>query len=432
VQAIRSALELFEARALFDGDQSPVNLRVAKHRGRLYLDLCDGAWRAVEIDASGWHVVDRAPAKFHRARGSQSLPEPERGGSLDQLRPFLNVDQQGWTLIRAFLVAALCPGLTYPILVAKGEQGAGKSTACRVINALIDPRTTALRGVPREVRDLTAAARNSWLVCFDNLSHLSEELADAACRLATGGGFGGRELYSDHDEAVFDATRPLVLNAIPDLGSARPDFLDRAIIVEFLGIKPEVRRDQGRFWREFEEARPQILGALLDAVGAGLRNLPAVKLEQLPRMADFAVWVAACEGALGLKRGEALEAYRANCSEARALALEAVYEPLREVARAGFSGTSSELLLRLTRLASDSLRRSRQWPKAPNALSNVLRRMAGSLRSGGIEIYFNRADHHGRRLVSVTLKSMVPKRPSASSAPESEAMAPENETVEAD
>ncbi len=103
---------------------------------------------------------------------------------------------------------------------------------------------SALRGVPREVRDLTAAARNSWLVCFDNLSRLPEELADAACRLSTGGGFGGRQLYSDHDEAIFDATRPLVFNAIPDLGTARPDFLDRALIVEFLSFTPEVRRDE--------------------------------------------------------------------------------------------------------------------------------------------------------------------------------------------
>ena len=116
--------------------------------------------------------------------------------------------------------------------MVKGDQGAGKSTACRAISRLIDPRSSALRGAPRDVRDLVVAARNSWLVCFDNLSHLPEELADAACRLATGGGFGGRELYSDHEEAVFDATRPLVFNAIPDLGAACPDFLDRALIVD--------------------------------------------------------------------------------------------------------------------------------------------------------------------------------------------------------
>ena len=223
-QAIRAALELFEAKALFDGAESSVDLRVAHHRDKLYLDLCDHGWRAVEIDAGGWRIVDRPLPRFHRTRGSQPLPAPERGGGLDELRRFLNVDHQGWTLIKTFLVAALRPNVPCPILVVKGEQGAGKTTACRIISALIDPRIGSLRGVPREVRDLTAAARNSWMVCFDNLSHLPEELADAACRLATGGGFGGRELYSDHDEAIFDATRPIVFNAIPDLGAARPDF----------------------------------------------------------------------------------------------------------------------------------------------------------------------------------------------------------------
>jgi hypothetical protein len=48
--AIRAALDLFEARVLFDGKERPVHLRVAEHGGKLYLDLCDRSWRAVEID----------------------------------------------------------------------------------------------------------------------------------------------------------------------------------------------------------------------------------------------------------------------------------------------------------------------------------------------------------------------------------------------
>ena len=317
-QGIRAAAELFEARALIDGEQCPVHLRVAEHAGRLYFDLCDRAGgqsrSTMKAGGSGSTAGEVSP---HTRLAT--LPEPEISGSLEELRPFFNVDHTA-DIDLSVLLAALRPGLPLPILVAKGEQGAGKSTACQVISSLIDPRTSALRGVPREVRDLTAAARNSWLVCFDNLSRLPEELADAACRLATGGGFGGRELYSDHDEAIFDATRPLVFNAIPDLGTARPDFLDRALIVEFLSIRPEIRRDKARFWSEFSERRPRILGALLDAVVAGLRNLPQVKLDRPPRLADFALWVSACEEALGMKPGEAMAACRANCAEARELA----------------------------------------------------------------------------------------------------------------
>ena len=95
-----------------------------------------------------------------------------------------------------------------------------------------------------------------------------------------------------------------------------------------------------------------------------MASTDCVRLGEPPRMADFAIWVNACEESLGMKPGEALTAYQSNCAEARNLALEAspVYEPLREVARAGFSGTSSELLFLLSKLASDSTRRSRRWP----------------------------------------------------------------------
>ena len=246
------------------------------------------------------------------------------------------------------------------------------------------------------------------------MSQLPEELADAACRLATGGGFGGRELYSDHDEAIFDATRPLVFNAIPDLGAARPDFLDRSLIIEFLDLKPQMRADEARFWRDFEQVRPRILGALLDAVSAGLRNLPNLKLDQLPRMADFALWINACEGNLCMTPGEALIAYSTSRAETRDLALESspLYEPIAELAREGFTGTVAELLGRLNSMMSEAMRRSVRWPKAPNALGSGLRRMATNLRAAGIEIQFGRTDHSGRRMVSLICASELRERPS--------------------
>ena len=272
---------------------------------------------------------------------------------------------------------------------------------------------TALRYEGYPVRNLTSVARSLWLVCLDSLSHLPEELADAACRPATGGSFGGGEPHSGHDEAVFDAP-PMVFNAIPDLGAARPDFLDRAMVVEFLDLRPEVRRDEVQFWREFEQARPRILGALLDATSAGLRNLPNVRLDQLPRMADFVIWVSACEESLEMKPGEALSTYQSNRAEAHNLALESspLYEPVAKLAQESFSGTVAELLARLNCMMSESMRRSVRWPKAPSALGSTLRRMASNLRAVGIDIQFSRADIHGRRVVSLVCASEPRKRPS--------------------
>jgi hypothetical protein len=134
-------------------------------------------------------------------------------------------------------------------------------------------------------------------------------------------------------------------------------------------------------------------------------------------LADFAIWATVCEGALGLEKVEALEVYRANCAQSRNLALEEspIYERLREVARVGFSGTSSELLSLLSKVANDATQRSRRWPNQTRSATLFTGR---NLRSSGIEIYFNRADHQVTRVISVKSASLAPKRSSASSAPQ--------------
>ena len=89
--ATQSALNVLEARAAFDGVERDVFLRVGAYRDKLYLDLVDKLWRAVEIDKDGWRIVDRAPIPFRRSAGMRALPEPVQGGSIDDLRPFLNI-----------------------------------------------------------------------------------------------------------------------------------------------------------------------------------------------------------------------------------------------------------------------------------------------------------------------------------------------------
>ena len=112
-------------------------------------------------------------------------------------------------------------------------------------------------------------------------------------------------------------------------------------------------------------------------------------------------------------------ACRTNSAEARDLALEAspLYVPLAELAREGFTATVAELHARLDSMVSDATRRLVRWPKAPNILSNALRRMATNLREAGIEIEFSRPDHSGRKVVSVLAIARISKSSSASSAP---------------
>ena len=71
-----------------------------------------------------------------------------------------------------------------------------------MVRALIDPNTAPLRAAPRDGRDLIIAATNGWVIALDNLSTVPDWLSDAICRLATGGGFATRELYSDGEEII--------------------------------------------------------------------------------------------------------------------------------------------------------------------------------------------------------------------------------------
>src|SRR5262245_66007476 len=164
------------------------------------------------------------------------------------------------------------------------------------------------------------AVNDDYLLAFDHLSGLPVWLSDALCRLASGGSFAVRQLYSDDEEVLFEAARPILLNGIEEVVS-RPDLGDRAIFLTLAPIGESQRRPENELWREFEIARPRILGALLDAVVHGLRALGRVHLDRLPRMADFALWAAACEPPLW-PAGSFARAYAAN----RTAAIEGLRE----------------------------------------------------------------------------------------------------------
>jgi hypothetical protein len=403
-QAVADALNVLSGQAAHEGPQHPVHVRVAGHGGKVYLDLGDAAWRAAEVDADGWRVVERPPVKFRRARAMLALPEPEQGGSVDELRPFVNVADADWPLVLAWVVAALRPRGPFPVLCLFGEQGSAKSTTARVLRSLVDPNTAPVRAEPRAARDLAIAANNGWAVCMDNVSWLPPWLSDALCRLSTGGGFATRTLYENDEESIFNAQRAVILNGIEEVAT-RPDLLDRSLLVCLPTIPDDRRRTEAGLWARFERARPRVLGALLDAVSHGLRHINGVRLAVMPRMADFARWAVACEPALGLPAGAFLAAYEGNRAAANTTALESslVVKPLLRLADEGdWEGPAGELLARLADRAPEADARGKSWPKTPKALSGVLRRLAPNLRHAGVGVEFTGIYSRKGKLIRVT------------------------------
>jgi len=345
--AISSELDLLEARAQFDAPERSVHVRIAENAGRIYLDLADDYWRAVEIGPDGWRVNPCPPVRFRRPAGMLPLPVPEPGGSIEILGSFFNLPSRSdFVLVIAWLLATLRSSGPYPLLAISGEQGSAKTVLSKMLKALVDPNAAPVRTLPREERELMIAANNGYVLAFDNLSGLPAWLSDALCRLATGGSFAVRQLYTDDEEVLFQAARPLLLNGIEEVIS-RPDLADRSIFLTLPPLADARRQSERELWRQFELARPCILAALLDLVVHGLRILPGFGLDHLPRMADFALWAAACETALW-SSGTFSRAYEENRKAAIGGIIDAdpVAVCVREIMaeRSSWQGSAADLL----------------------------------------------------------------------------------------
>jgi hypothetical protein len=208
-----------------------------------------------------------------------------------------------------------------------------------------------------------------------------------------------RQLYTNDEEVLFQAARPLLLNGIEDV-VYRPDLADRAIFFSLPPIQQAQRCSEAEVWREFQIAQPGILGALLDAAAHGLRSLAGegCRPQGLPRMADFARWISACETALW-PAGTFDHAYAENVIEA-----DPVASRVREmmVERKTWTGTAAELLSHGAQYSGDSLWTSIGWPKNPRSLAGRLRRAQPGLRSLGIDIAFSREGRAGTRIIAMS------------------------------
>ncbi len=424
--AMAEAIPAFEAMSY----QMPAHesgVRLIENRGAIWIDLGDDTFRAIRVTAEGWAVVTRADAPLIRSDGLRALPVPVCDArALDKLHKLLNVanDDEGranFRLIVAWMVAALYPTGPFCILALDGEQGSGKSTTARMLRKLVDPNAADLRAMPRNEDDLLIAALNGRVVGLDNVSFIENDMADALCRVATGAGFGKRTLYSDLGETIVSVARPILLNGIPSL-LARGDLADRSIAVTLPPIPDDKRRPESEVWADFDAAAPGILALLLDGLVTARRRLPTLKLDRLPRMADFARLACAAAPAFGWAEADMLAAIEAN----RKASVETVVEadPIAEAVRAiladcagKWEGTASLLLEAVNMRVSAEVKNERGWPKDASRLSARLKRVSPALRRVGVEIETVREGHDRTRKLVLRRLPGVEKTASAPSAP---------------
>jgi hypothetical protein len=385
-----------------EGDEAGDGFGPGRPQGEVdVIDLGDSSGRAVEVCASGWSVVDRPNVLFRRPDGLLPLPMPSRDGSIELLRPYVNLSEVDLILVIAWLTAALRPVGPYPILVITGGHGAAKSTLARILRSLIDPHSGPLLIEPRSARDLMVTAADGWLLAYDNLTAIPGWLSDCLCQLVYGASFASRALFTNHERTVIHSQRPVILCGLDDF-VRRGDLRDRCVFLELPPVSPLKRRAEAEFWKAFHADRPRIFAGVLDAIAGGVRALPSIQLHALPRMADHARWGEAVGRGLGWKTEHFLAAYDRNIRDASMALLE---ESMVGIAllgmtplfHQGWRGSPSELYSLLTQAVDRRHAACAGWPKSLHTFGHELRRLLPQLRMHGLTIEFQRRD--GRRFI---------------------------------
>lgn len=404
--AILSALSILEGKACFNGEKIILENRVALRDDVIWYDLANKEWQAVKITPNGWEIVDEPPILFRRYSHHQAQILPVKiNADLKIFDKFVNLARsEEVKLLLVYLVSCFIPDIAHPIPILYGPQGAAKTTLGRMLRSVIDPSSIGVLSMPTAVSDLIQQISHHWFAFFDNVTTMPDWASDSLCRAVTGEGFSKRELYSDDDDIIYNFRRCIGLNGI-NVAAKKPDLLDRGILLKLERISGDKRKSEKLIWEEFDELKPKMLGGIFDALSRAMKLYKNVKLNKVPRMADFTFWGCAIAEALGFSQDEFLKIYYANIDQQNDEAIEessvamAILSFMKN--RVEWEDSASVLFQQLDLIAeSENLNdRGSGWPGSASALSREINQMSANL--GEKNIYIESRQSNGRRTIRI-------------------------------
>ncbi len=398
-ESISNVLNVLKAKAEFEGSARNLSLRVTSTTEEpftIYYDLANKDWRVVKVTPDGW-TVEYCPIIFRRYKSQQPQLYPSREYSPDVFDRFMDLmnikDEDDKILVKGYLISLFYPDIPKPILILMAEQGSAKTTEQELEKMTVDPSSTLTLTFPRDINELVQKLSHNYIAYFDNVSKLQDWVSDQLCRAATGSGFSKRELYTDDEDVIYNFIRCIGINGI-NIGGLKPDLLDRSIIRKREPISKEKRRKKQDIHAEYESIRPQLLGYIFDVLAKILqvKSKGGIKIDGLPRMADFAeIGEIACR-CMGYDDNRFLNAYYKNIQlqvdEAIAanLVSNAIIKFMED--KSEWTGTATELLTGLQEAATELKINvnAKAWPKGANVLSGRLNEVKTNLREIGIII----------------------------------------------
>lgn len=304
---LKNVLKVIEVMAQFEGDEVEMFNRVGKYEGAIHYDL--GNQHAVKVTSEGWRLVE-TPSIFRRYSNHKPQVTPKPGGRIERFFEFVNHEAKDRLLISVYMIAAFVPEIAHPVLYVYGSHGGAKSSMASKVKTVIDPSTLNKHILNNKKDEVIKNLKQYYVSHYDNISYISNEISDIFCTASTGGGMDRRKLYTDEESHVMSFKHCIILNGIK-LAIKKPDLLDRSILIK---LKRVNAKDEQEIEAGFQEALPEILGGVFDALAKASAIFPSVEVESF-RMASFAKWGYAIAEALGGYGEQFLTDYRNNIAE---------------------------------------------------------------------------------------------------------------------
>ena len=404
-EAINNSKRTLAAQAVFDGKTIPLHIRIAwsnnEIKDSIYYDLADNERKCIKITkGSGWKILENQTDILFKRYGHEiSQVEPIHDYDNTILKKFtnsLNIKNENHKLLlKIWVISLLIPDIAIPMLLHYGEKGSAKSTLQKKIKMLIDPSSLDLLSFYNNKTQFIQQLSHNFLCFYDNVRYAPRWLSDETCRAIIGGAFTKRELFTDDEDISYRYKKRMSFSGI-NVIFTEEDALDRSIKLGLERIRVEENIPETRLLDEFKQQIPQLLGYIFDIVSKALEIKDSVKMEILPRMADFAEWGEAIARVLGYKPLEFLTAYFENIGEQSIDIISAnpfadAISKFIDYEMNSWISSPQTLINYLKEFADNNNIDSSKFPKNPQSISRQLNKIKSNLRDGlGIEVIVDR------------------------------------------
>lgn len=297
----------------------------------VYYNLANEKGEIVEItpaenEVDMVRIVKQTPEllKFKKLPESHEQVRPDLDiGDTDYLQKMLDEfkfeNEDDKLILKCLIVVIFLNAPPYPIDLATGRAGCGKSTLKRQQKSLIDPNESNIEDInakvtalshklnldPNKAWDRELIVLGNQYTAFDNVTTktIPGEIMDEFCQYSTGIKDSRKKNYTDKERVEQSGARPVGITTIENT-ITNTDLLTR--VFEHRLLKPVKNKSDIKIAEDFYDLKPKIFGYICKIISRFLSKYDDLKdtIEPKTRLTNFEVLAEIISRCFGNDRAE--------------------------------------------------------------------------------------------------------------------------------